>query len=794
MKCFMKTDGKVSIFLCIVLIAIIALSGVLIDASRMLSAEVQVKRAVDSAARSLLAGYDKKLKDDYGLFALSGNNEYQLSALLQDYIEKNLIIGAMAQVDETMDIYGYCIENIDIQPVYNLSENGVIRDQILEYMKYRAPKEIVQGMLTRFSVASETGKMCEAYSIKFDADKLLSKMDKAVQKLKKAVDGEDTVGCYINGFNKGGARVQLVDSYISLGIEYVSVMRKLEQAQKDEMETQTQIVDSVEITPQLQEKLDIFKENIEELKDRIKELEDELEDTFEELVHDETEDFLKAHQDALECVDEITRLSSEADSKISELDRYMSENFGGTSEFSDDFKKSVEQDIADLRKLILSAKDANELEDNITGNIQALNDAITLLFSVRSSGFNCSDAEGLRQKLAVQLNGVLDVYEFIDYQYEKPNKGGDTYSDPRKNKGSDVKQALQMQSAGDRDMKKDGIVLEELPSQFKVISKDFELEDLIYTGMVATPEDDGGQGYSEVLFNGDLKKLGEDIDFENEDESFCTNAFGFFSDIAGMLSSSLEALRDEIYINEYTMGCFKNSVPETLAKDAKITQLDLRGNEMSRRNTFFSSEVEYVLHGNTSENTNKLLVQSQILLLRFGLNTLHVYNDPAKKAKARIIAAAVAGWWTGGAGIPLISNLIMCAWGMAEAISDLNELMDGKSLPLYKSAGDWKLDIGIGNSKAAKTDEKFMFSYHDYLRLLLLFVSPAKKLDRIEDLIQVNIGKMREGFRMSDSCTCLRVEAELSIKYLFLTRVFMPVERKTSDGRHKIRTLIYRRY
>ena len=53
--------------------------------------------------------------------------------------------------------------------------------------------------------------------------------------------------------------------------------------------------------------------------------------------------------------------------------------------------------------------------------------------------------------------------------------------------------------------------------------------------------------------------------------------------------------------------------------------------------------------------------QAQILLMRFGLNTLlRILIITRELAKG--IGAAVAGWWTAGAGIPIISNLIICAW------------------------------------------------------------------------------------------------------------------------------------
>jgi hypothetical protein len=175
------------------------------------------------------------------------------------------------------------------------------------------------------------------------------------------------------------------------------------------------------------------------------------------------------------------------------------------------------------------------------------------------------------------------------------------------------------------------------------------------------------------------------------------------------------------------------------------------------------------------------------------LNTLHVYTDTKKKELATITAAVVAGWWTGGAGIPVISNLIMCGWGMGEALIDLQDLLEGEKVPILKSKGDWKLDIGLPKD-GPKADAKFSFSYQDYLRLFLLTMDSKKKLGRMEDLIQINLGESIPGFKMETCNTFLRVEAVVSMKYLFPTGSLIPDSYKTTDGRHKFRKLVYEGY
>lgn len=57
--------GAITIYLSIILSSVILLSGILMDIVRIRTAEVQLRRAVNTAAESALAGYHTKLKEDY---------------------------------------------------------------------------------------------------------------------------------------------------------------------------------------------------------------------------------------------------------------------------------------------------------------------------------------------------------------------------------------------------------------------------------------------------------------------------------------------------------------------------------------------------------------------------------------------------------------------------------------------------------------------------------------------------------------------------------------------------------
>ncbi|HHW48861.1 MAG TPA: hypothetical protein GXX14_09625 [Clostridiaceae bacterium] len=790
--------GQIAVFLSIILIPVVLITGVLIDIARLSAAETQVKKAVELAAQSVLADYERELKENYGIFALSTESDNQLIESIKSYLEKNLMIRYPGDNNPgQINIYNYRIENIKVTPFFNLTENEVVRNQILEYMKYRAPAEIIEGVWDRISAVKSAAKLSETYRKKINVDKMLGKMDKLQQKLKNVIDGSGGIGnVFVNSFNQNGVRDKLVDDYANLVISYKSLSESLNSINSDIRVLEEQIHNgnnNDETNKDLKDRLDELKDKRDGVLQEIRRLGGSISSAWEEIRKNQTEAFIDPNQQAEKYIDDIVNTGREATAAIAELELFLKEQHEEGDRLFGEFKESCQEDINKLKSLILQGEKAVELKEEVVNNRTALFDSLGGINEVKAA-VDRQDWNIIPGKDAIisLLNRGLDGYNNrINYDYLMPDRGPQ-HEDPRREKDKEVKESLEVEDGNYKDIREAGIDIEELPSRKKVETGVFGSEDDEQAG-------NGGQTYhsetQEVNYEGELNNLDKEVDLTNEDEKFTDNAFGFISSMGRNLSKSLKAIRDEIYINEYIMGTFKNSVPKLKINNEEVYDLDLRSIEKKFRDTFFESEVEYILHGNPSEKANKIMTEAQILLIRFGLNTIHVYTDVKKKEFANLIATSIAGWWTGGAGIPIISNLIMCAWGMGEAVLDLKDIMDGKAVPFYKSKSDWKLDIGLNlNMDGNESKEVLSFSYYDYLRLFLLMVDPDKKISRIEDLIELNMNKSRNGFKMYNSNTYLRIEAEVSVNYIFITRPFMPVRMRTEDGRHLIKTVLYEGY
>lgn len=821
-----KVSGQITVFLAIVMMSVLMLAGLLVDIARINAGRTIVKRAADTAARSLLADYRSRLKEGYGIFAFYETGTADLEDCFEEGLSCNLSIPSDEEIyNSSIDLFGFRIEKINITPIYNLSENSVMKKQILEYMKYRAPEEMVEGFMEKLLAVRDVGKMSGAYKQKVSIDKLFGSMDKSQQKLKKNIDGlGDSFDKFVNGFNQNGSWQGAYQSFNSLTdvlgglkdeMDSLSAsissledeISELKQSARNEEQegnsssngndrnvgssTTDTIEEEAESSrlKELKDRLDGLKNEQSAIKDKYKDTDGELRDLWKVLRYSLTGDYIKSNNDAAKEIDKIVEKGKKAQLAIGKLESYMSENFNGEEgDFSKDFKEQVQSELDSLKELILEGQKAEDMLADVGNNSSLLQDMAEKLDRSVSGSGNFPE-EGLDSGLL----DMIDDYANISYDYSKPDKG-DKKDDPREGKADAVKDFISEYILDDVNYETEGIDKMDLPSFTKVITGNFDQEDEAFND---DQNADGGSESGEIgeaQYEGDLAHVDEDMDLYDEDGMFQENALAFIAGIGDLAANGAIALRDSFYLNEYIIGTFKNSVPALQYGSETIKDTNLHEDEKASIDTFYDSEVEYILHGQPSQMLNNAMTKGELLLVRFGLNTLHVYTDAKKKTMATSVATTVAGWWTGGAGIPIISNLIMCGWGMGESLIDLVDLMEGKSIPIYKMKGDWRLDIGMAAETGPKTDQRLYFNYYDYLRLFLMTTNEEKKLDRIGDLIQLNIGKSKAGFKMTENYTWVRIEAEVSMKYLFITQPFIQKELKTGDGRYIYKVLLYEGY
>ena len=176
-------------------------------------------------------------------------------------------------------------------------------------------------------------------------------------------------------------------------------------------------------------------------------------------------------------------------------------------------------------------------------------------------------------------------------------------------------------------------------------------------------------------------------------------------------------------------------------------------------------QTEYILSGKTGDIENLKSVARRLLLIREGVNMVHLVSDGTKRAQAAGLASAIASAFLIPPATGVIEAALLLCWAFGESILDVRELFDGGKVPLVKSASDWQLSLenlpellnGLDSIRRGSEDG---MSYEDYLQVLLLGVSREEKITRAMDMIELCVWeKGRKNFRM-DSCI---VAAEISV-------------------------------
>jgi len=782
-KMIKRESGAITIYLCIIFVAMIIIAGILIDAARIRTAEIQIKRAADSAVSSVLSGYDRALKEQFGLFVLNDNNSEDIRKAINEYMVSSL--GKNQKNKGFLDLYGYRIENIKVTPIYNLTENPVTRRQIVEYMKYRAPKQVVDSFVGKAKAMADTGKIVEISEFKMQIDKVFMDIVTDVQNINQT-------GKEINKFNYGDFE-GLVKKYTKIVENYRMCKKKVKDI-NEELEKARAAKDSLEKAKKIASLLTkLFK---------AKNKENDAKNKKEEAlikINKYCENYKKLCEDVRSYCNRLNASIVDINKRISLLKQYIDNNI---NDKSSDYLKNLADEIirgtnTENRRTCINEIETKIPEKQVIDELCSKTDLNAKLIEDASNEIELFEnkygnsikfgipSESLDKYILPQIANLKEFNNSISMEIIKAPFTGTKGTDPRKDAGKKAKDKLKKSKDKKKNIIKEN--QKELPSYKnkgkypnKSESPDFTKEDNEYKKLYEAFSKDKivKQNQNRQSINGGDFSFGnieKEIDFGSND--FSEKAFDIVKNIGEwfnkIVSNGMITFRDEIYIDEYLIGVFSNAVPEL--KNGTNTRKDLRGRQ---KQNILDCEVEYILCGNASDKFNVNYVKGQILLIRFAIDTVNVYRDPAK-VEAAIAIASAASAWSFGLSEPIIQNLVLCGWGMLDAVNDLDKLMEGEIVPAFKKFED------------SNTEKKQLgFSYHDYLRVFLLLENQDDKMNRLQDLIQLKAGKKLSGYN-----SYVRVEADVSIKYLFLSKAFMPKSVRTKDGsRHNFKVILYQGY
>ncbi|MBS6194843.1 MAG: hypothetical protein KH828_04615 [Clostridiales bacterium] len=192
LKLFIKNDGAISVFLSLILLPVLLLGCLTVDGARVYMSKTVVSDAGDMAMNAALAQYNMDLKEEYGLIAMDKNPE-SISGDLEKYFAASLNgtgIDGIADYDKLLDVMEESFEAINIE-ASKLYKTEVEKQQILEYMKYRAPVCMAEMVLEKLDMIKDTKKMMDAMEAEMDFSEAMEDCHDAFQEAKKALDDLD---------------------------------------------------------------------------------------------------------------------------------------------------------------------------------------------------------------------------------------------------------------------------------------------------------------------------------------------------------------------------------------------------------------------------------------------------------------------------------------------------------------------------------------------------------------------------------------------------------------------------
>lgn len=219
-------------------------------------------------------------------------------------------------------------------------------------------------------------------------------------------------------------------------------------------------------------------------------------------------------------------------------------------------------------------------------------------------------------------------------------------------------------------------------------------------------------------------------------------------------------------------------------------------------------QVEYILNGAEKDSINLVSAARSLIHLRTALNLLDILSEVEMNQAADIAATVLSAALTIPEAKEVVKVLIELIWAYAEGVQDVQDLLAGKCVPIFKEPSQWHLwlhapeeceedrlfwtdllrikEIVMGwltgeqdaeesaDTSTAGSDKEVLtclqdgeWNYECYLYLLLFFLEPKLQLGRTMDLIQMDIADRYPGFQISNCCAGFSMEMEVYVKPVF---------------------------
>ena len=263
----------------------------------------------------------------------------------------------------------------------------------------------------------------------------------------------------------------------------------------------------------------------------------------------------------------------------------------------------------------------------------------------------------------------------------------------------------------------------------------------------------------------------------------------------------------EINMNEYNIKSNNNLLDKVLMGEYFFDMYNYHNKEKLHEETPSKSnalEVERLLFNKNSDIDNMKSTVYRLLLIREGLNLMHIYSDTNKRETAREFVYLVFGALT-----PIVAEivylLVLSAWAFAQAVVDVRDLLNNKRVMFFHNNESFRFDVedifvlctgsltGIDINEYEVSDNDIAFNYKDYLRLLLFLENGDNLNSRAISIIQYNISKEQGFFDIDKSIYSFDAENEFESNNIFNKILFFNLD-NNNRNKYKVKVKAYASY
>lgn len=813
-----KNQGIITVFVVMIMVPVVVITGLMVDIARAKLFASQVAMSSDFYGEAILSDYDNVLKELYGLFSLTQDEE-ALEALetYKTYMMYSFDPGMDGKTGSGSMFYKSAEVEFSYDPIQisSLSNEDVFLTQVADYMEFRVIPQVLSEAGTLeggvFDMLDGFEKMQpdnEAVSATKKLGDSSGKLTKAFKKFYDILDDIKQYEDYLTNL-KGKA-----DAYQNKLVEICKSSAYGDYAYYREQYAKSDDENEIKKAFEKQERINEDPDSTEELTESeqalINKYTDYNAEEYKESIEAEMDEKSEAAHDwDSEPVDfdnidsKITDLSTSAtdvEGKMvqlkADLDELRAKLNNGCSK---DVKDGIEEDIKDLEKLVSAEGKFRRVADNEsaknTGKNAANKEKLMTVLNTLDSIKGELAAGTRKQNDTSAITNAKVEFTWANVLYEVAEDKGDDnlylylkelFTDRgEKSKLADQKQDAaaekRKQAVEEMDKEED----EEKKLKLRNISDDVQKE--LEAPSMAEDEGADSRSFTEYFDDG----------------------FAFKS-----LETSLARLFDKFLLTEYDFGMFSSRVSgkEKGEGSGEVEDKSISGIKMSLAvNYLYGAELEYLFGGKQQSAKNLAAARNTICGVRMTMNFISTYSikelDGAIKAVAEAASAATAATGVGAALAPAVRVAVSLALRGAiaamETAQDWKALKNREKVLLYKNKlndlncideikGLLQTDDNQAQINAIKKTGEggtgLKLSYEDYLHVLLfLFVGPSDLVGRTSNLVTLNVNQAKkEGekngddalsapldFKMSKTVTAVKTTCKAKLDMVVVPQNFM---------------------